>query len=482
MPARFRVWIAAHDAAVSESLHTALVASTFRVRIASDMSRLISSLTQEVPEALILQEAPRPVRPQSIVREIHARWPKLPIVAVTTSDLDSAVTSFRDGAFECLATPFDGSEVLRLVTRACEHARALMSRTEVTPTTTGSDLGPEIIGRSPAMREIFRAVARLAPHDMPVIIAGEPGSGKELIARALHRYGRRSDEAFIVARLSGLSSGEIDCGLFGDSLNGESTRSNSARGLVAEADRGSLFLDQITELSRGSQTRLLQALGDQPLRPAECPNSARPDIRLIGSVTALDLDNPVSTQQRDALAELLGAIVITIPPLRERREDIPLLLDQHLDEAAREFNLAPRRLSEEAVAALCELDWPGNVAQLATLCRWITAMSPSLEVSFSDLPKELWTPSTSAQPVSSSVATATWEDSLGLWVDDRLRQGEVGLAKRAFDSVESVLIAAALRYTRGHRQDAARILGVGRNTLTRKMNKSARGGRGAHKA
>ncbi|WP_139559466.1 sigma 54-interacting transcriptional regulator [Methylotetracoccus oryzae] len=481
MPARFRVWIATDDAAVSEGLRSALADSTFRARLLSDSSHLVTALTQEVPDALILQVTHHPARRQSAIQEIHARWPKLPIIAITTSDLDSAVTAFHDGAFDCLATPFVGSEVNRLVTRACDHARALIAQGTASPPKMGSDLSSEIIGHSPPMREIFRAVARLAPHDMPVIIAGEPGSGKELIARALHRYGQRCSHAFVAARLTGLSSAEIDRGLFGEGSDGEPGNAGPGSGLIAAAIHGTLFLDQITELSRGTQTRLLQLVGESRYRSAEEGNAANIDLRLIGSVTT-DPRNAAATEARNSLAELLGAIVITVPPLRDRREDVPLLLAHHLSEAAHELDMAPRRLSSDAVAALCDLDWPGNVGQLATLCRWITAMSPTVEVGIADLPNELWTLPERVQSHLEPIVTRTWEDSLGLWVDDRLRRGEVGLAKRAFDSVENVLITAALRYTRGHRQDAARLLGVGRNTLTRKMNKSTRNGRGIHKA
>ena len=476
MPTRYRVWIAAEDPAVRESLNAALEGSIIcRSRVFQRATAVTSALLHEVPDTLILQTEATTAHGISVLREIHALQPKLPVIAVTRSDLDSAVAAFGDGAYDCLATPFEAAEVLQIVTRASEQARRLADQSAALMGDPESDTESEIVGRSPTMREIFRAVARLACRDLPVLITGEAGTGKELIARALHRHSRRAGRPFVAAKLSGLSATDIERGLFGDGIRPEGESVVPRSGLMASADRGTLFLDPIAELSAGALARLAKFVGAGPGAVRGDESTPTPNVRLIGAITEDRSGKAPATETREAFAEALGAITIRLPPLRERREDIALLLQHHLQEASSELAVTPRQFSEDAVRLLCELDWPGNVAQLATLCRWVTAMSPFAEVGLDDLPKDLLP---APEPIAPSGGVPqSWEDSLRHWVDERLRRGEAGLARIAFDSVENVLISEALRHTHGHRQAAAKLLGFGRNTLTRKMQKTPRGAR-----
>lgn len=470
MPTKYRLVIAADDAAVRESLQAALADSAFRVRVLADSAKAKAFLAQEVPDSLILQTTRFP----GVIREIHACWPRLPLIAVTPSDLGSAVAAFDEGAFDCLTMPFEASDVRKLAASACEHGRRQAESVLVCPTNPGGDISSEIIGRSPAMREIFRAVARLARRDVPVIIEGEVGTGKELIARALHRHSRRATRPLVVARLAGLTASEIDRGLFGDRSDPRGESQERDRPLVQTAEQGTLLLDQAMALSPATRDRLIRFVVEGADATA---TGGGPRIRLIATLTRKHSSVSTDVASHSDLAEHLGAITLTIPPLRERPEDIPLLLEHLLSESAREFGLSPRRLTEEALQALCGLDWPGNVAQLATVCRRVTAMSPTSEIGLKDLPKDLW-PEPECSPATNLLDD--WRLSLSHWADDRLKRGEVGLAKLAFDSVENVLIAAAMRHTGGHRQNAARLLGVGRNTLTRKIGKNAFGAGRSH--
>lgn len=323
---------------------------------------------------------------------------------------------------------------------------------------------PVIIGESPAMQDILRAITHLAGFPITVLINGESGTGKELIARALHRYSPRAAQPFVALNMAAIPHHLIESELFGHEKGAFTGAQTRRPGLFRQAHGGTLFLDEIGDMPMDLQTRLLRVLADGEFFPVGAHVSTRVDVRIIAA-THQNLDALVACGRfREDLYHRLNVIRIALPPLRKRREDIPPLLRYLLRKVGRELLVEPKTPSPALEACLCRLDWPGNVRQLENLCRWITVMVPRKEIRPEDLPPELLPAVT--EPVAVSEA---WEDPFRHWVDRHLQQGECNLARKAIESAEAILINTALRATRGHRQEAARLLGYGRNTLTRKI-------------
>jgi two-component system nitrogen regulation response regulator GlnG len=323
---------------------------------------------------------------------------------------------------------------------------------------------PEIIGEAPAMQEVFRAIHRLARSHITVLIDGESGTGKELVARALHRHSPRSDKPFIALNMAAIPHDLLESELFGHERGAFTGAQGRRAGRFEQADGGTLFLDEIGDMPADQQTRLLRVLADGEFFPVGAHAPVKVDVRIIAA-THQNLEALVAMGRfREDLYHRLNVIRIHVPPLRKRRQDIPLLLRHFLERAAIELKVEPKELLPNVEAFLGRLDWSGNVRQLENLCRWITVMAPDENVRLEDLPPELLDGGMLPSP-----ALENWEDSFEQWVDRHLKLGECDVAKKAIESAEGILIATALRVTRGHRQEAARLLGYGRNTLTRKI-------------
>jgi two-component system nitrogen regulation response regulator GlnG len=323
---------------------------------------------------------------------------------------------------------------------------------------------PEIIGTAPAMEEVFRALHRLGRSHITVLINGESGTGKELVARALHCHSPRADKPFIALNMAAIPHDLLESELFGHE-RGAFTGAQARRvGRFEQADGGTLFLDEIGDMPVDQQTRLLRVLADGEFFPVGAHAPVKVDVRIIAA-THQNLEALVAMGRfREDLYHRLNVIRIHLPPLRKRRQDIPLLLGHFLDRAAQELKVEPKALRPNVEALLGRLDWPGNVRQLENFCRWATVMAPDREIRLEDLPPELLDGTILPSPVGES-----WEDSFEHWVDRHLKLGECDVAKKAIESAEGILISTALRLTRGHRREAARLLGYGRNTLTRKI-------------
>ena len=317
------------------------------------------------------------------------------------------------------------------------------------------------------MQEVFRAIARLARSHITVLINGESGTGKELVAKALHRHSPRAAQPFIALNMAAIPRDLLESELFGHERGAFTGAQSRRAGRFEQADGGTLFLDEIGDMPAELQTRLLRVLANGEFFPVGAHTPVKVDVRIIAA-THQNLETLVSEGRfRDDLFHRLNVIRIHLPPLRDRRQDIPLLLRHFLLEASRELKVETKALKPEVEALLGTLAWPGNVRQLENTCRWITVMAAGKDVHLDDLPPELFKPPREVGGQES--AGLDWQEALKDWVDQELKLGRVNIAKEAIESAEGILITRALGATRGRRQEAAKLLGYGRNTLTRKI-------------
>jgi two-component system nitrogen regulation response regulator GlnG len=393
-----------------------------------------------------------------LLTEIRDNHAELPVIVMTAhSDLDSAVAAYQGGAFEYLPKPFDIDQAVDLVRRAAQQK----NRTEDIP--AESRRIPEMLGQAPAMQEVFRAIGRLSRSSMTVLITGESGTGKELVARALHRHSPRANKAFIALNTSAFTADLLESELFGHEKGAFTGADALRRGRFEQADGGTLFLDEIGDMSPQLQTRLLRVLAEGEFYRVGGQTPVRVDVRVIAA-THQDLETRVQQGLfREDLLHRLNVIRIEVPPLRSRREDIPELLIHYLNEAATELGVESKILTAEASAALTQFEWPGNVRQLVNTCRRLTVSAPGREIKSEDIPADL-----GGAPTPSKLQDE-WTRQLTSWAEKRLTGGGSPLLDDALPEFERTLIRAALRKAEGGRQEAARLLGWGRNTLTRKL-------------
>jgi len=451
------VWIVDDDEAIRWVLERALSGAGMDCNGFADARALRQAIEAGPPDVVITDIRMPDEDGLSLLDHLQESYPELPVIVVTAhSDLDSTVAAYRGGAFEYLPKPFDVDEAVALVQRAARHGSGGVGADE-TPAY------PRLIGQAPAMQEVFRAIGRLSGSSMTVLITGESGTGKELVARALHEHGPRAQQPFIALNTSAIPSELLESELFGHE-RGAFTGADAARvGRFEQADGGTLFLDEIGDMSPALQSRLLRVLAEGEFYRVGGQVPKRVDVRVIAA-THHDLPARVAEERfREDLFHRLNVIHIETPPLRARREDIGLLLDHYLQIAAAEMGVAPKLLSDEARAMLVAFDWPGNVRQLVNVCRRLTVGAPGRQIQRTDIPEELG---------GDSIETggSEWSRELRRWAGQRLESAPAApLLEQALPEFERVLIEVALERSRGHRQQAARLLGWGRNTLTRKI-------------
>jgi two-component system nitrogen regulation response regulator GlnG len=456
-----KIWVIDDDRSIRWVLEKALKQADMDVSSFSGATGVLDALERARPDALITDIRMPGINGLDLLGDIHARFPDLPVIIMTAhSDLDSAVAAYQGGAFEYLPKPFDVDEAVALVQRAVEHHR----RQKGDSSQTSLMQTPEIIGEAPAMQEVFRAIGRLSRSNITVLINGESGTGKELVARALHRHSPRKDAPFIALNMAAIPRDLLESELFGHERGAFTGAQNRRIGRFEQADGGSLFLDEIGDMPAELQTRLLRVLADGEFYRVGGHTPIKVDVRIIAA-THQNLETLVKEGRfREDLYHRLNVIRVHIPPLRERREDIPPLLRFFLDRAAQEINVEPKNIRAEVATYLSQFNWPGNVRQLENLCRWLTVMAASREIHMADLPPEL-----SETLPDQAGGVGNWEQALQRWADQELGRGETGLLDRATPAFERIMIETALKHTGGRRQDAARLLGWGRNTLTRKI-------------
>ncbi|NOT12124.1 MAG: nitrogen regulation protein NR(I) [Methylococcaceae bacterium] len=456
------VWIIDDDKSIRWVVEKALQKAAMRTRSFSNAKELLSALEVDFPDALLTDIRMPGMDGLELLDKIQKSHPVLPVIVMTAhSDLESAVSAFHGGAFEYLPKPFDIKEVVDLAHRACLHGRQQQRADNESATIEST---PEIIGAAPAMQEVFRAIGRLARSHITVLINGESGTGKELVAKALHRHSPRAKNPFIALNMAAIPKDLMESELFGHEKGAFTGAAARRSGRFEQAHGGTLFLDEIGDMPAELQTRLLRVLADGEFYPVGAHASIKVDVRIIAA-THQDLETLVNQGRfREDLFHRLNVIRIHIPPLRDRKQDVPLLLRHFLAQAAQELNTEVKILKPEAEVFLSTLDWPGNVRQLENSCRWLTVMASGREIHLHDLPPELLNASIKKESTGTD-----WESLLRVWVDRQLMAKESEVAKHTIPTVESILIKAALNFTHGKRHEAAILLGYGRNTLTRKI-------------
>ena len=455
------VWIVDDDHAIRWVLERALQQATISSRSFEDGQQLLDALEFDSPNLIISDIRMPGIDGLSLLQRLQQQIAHVPVIIMTAhSDLDSAVASYQGGAFDYLPKPFDIDEAVALVQRGLQHAQQQAGAITPEPAPASA----QIIGEAPAMQEVFRAIGRLSQSNMTVMINGASGTGKELIAQALHQHSPRANQPFIPLNMAAIQKDLIESELFGHEKGAFTGAVNQRKGHFEQAHGGTLLLDEIGDMPAEAQTRLLRVLADGEFYRVGGHNLVKVDVRIIAA-THQDLTKRVEQGLfREDLFHRLNVIRIPLPNLNQRSEDIPALARHFLVTSAKELAVETKQLSSAAAEHLQKLDWPGNVRQLENVCRWLSVMGSGNQILVSDLPPELQEHSTKASGEES------WQDSLSKWAKKELQFGQQQLLGKALPAFETVMIQAALKHTHGRRREAAELLGWGRNTLTRKIN------------
>jgi len=450
------IWVVDDDPALRWVMDKALSEAGHEVRMFASAEEARQALTGSAPAVLVSDVRLPGESGFDLLNLLHREHPRLPVIVVTAhADLESAVTAYQGGAFEYLPKPFDVDELAALVQRALQAQPG----TQPGAPAVDEDL---LVGEAPAMQQVFRAIGRLTRSHMTALITGESGTGKELVARALHRHSPRARQPFIALNTAAIPAELLESELFGHERGAFTGAAARRIGRFEQAHNGTLFLDEIGDMSPALQTRLLRVLAEGEFYRVGGHEAVKVDVRIIAA-THQDLGSRVEAGSfREDLFHRLNVVHVHMPALRERREDIPLLLQHFMDAAARELNVAAKRLTADAQQALSERVWPGNVRELKNFCRRLMLMAPGRIVHKSDLGEV----ETNRRPQDES---GDWRQQLRAWADTQLAVGKSLVGTEA--EVERILLDAALARTGGKRQDAAKLLGWGRNTLTRKLKR-----------
>jgi two-component system nitrogen regulation response regulator GlnG len=451
------VWIVDDDRSIRWVFEKALSRESIDFRAFSSATEVLEALDTELPQVVVSDIRMPGTDGFALLQTLKERSPGTPVIIMTAySDLESAVAAFQGGAYEYLPKPFDVDHAVELIRRALDESRRQGEVEE-----DDAEV-PEILGQAPAMQEVFRAIGRLSQSHATVLINGESGTGKELVARALHRHSPRASKPFIAINTAAIPKDLLESELFGHERGAFTGANAMRRGRFEQAEGGSLFLDEIGDMPADLQTRLLRVLSDGQFYRVGGHHPIAANVRVIAA-THQDLE--VRVRQglfREDLFHRLNVIRLRLPALRERREDVPLLARHFLLKSARELGVESKRLSEAALRFLQTQDWRGNVRQLENVCHWLTVMAPGQNIEIADLPSELRSePGLEVQ--------SDWRSALDTLAAQSLARGERGIMEALTHDFERTLILRALQHTGGRRIEAAQLLGLGRNTLTRKI-------------
>jgi two-component system nitrogen regulation response regulator GlnG len=452
-----KVWIVDDDESVRWVLEQAFSQANMEARAFPSGAAFFAALESGEPDVVVTDVRMPDMSGLVLMERLGMIHGDIPVIVITAhSDLEAAVAAYQSGAFEYLPKPFDVDAAVDLVRRAAAQH----------PAEDRGDEGPSvdsmIIGKAASMQHVFKAIGRLSRSSMTVLITGESGTGKELVARALHANSPRSGEAFIALDTSAIAAELLESELFGHEKGAFTGATERRIGRFEQADGGTLFLDEIGDMSLALQTRLLRVLAEGEFYRVGGTTPIRVDVRVIAA-THKDLSRAVEEGAfRADLYHRLNVVRIPVPPLRERKDDIPALAQHYLDLAGKELGVAAKTLDTQAQSAFMRYDWPGNVRELVNICRRLTATAAGREIVIQDLPPELARMPAAAGP--------GWTAELARWASTELaKQPSTPLLKAALPAFERTVILAALEATGGKRRDAAIRLGWGRNTLTRKM-------------
>ncbi|MEC5405841.1 nitrogen regulation protein NR(I) [Paraburkholderia sp. MPAMCS5] len=497
------IWIVDDDQSIRWVLEKALARENFATRSFANVREASAALEHDSPQVLVSDIRMPGGSGLELLQTVRDKVPGLPVIIMTAfSDLDSAVAAFQGGAFEYLAKPFDVDKAVELIRRAVDESM----RGEQTWDERVAD-APEMLGQAPAMQDMFRAIGRLSHSAATVLITGESGTGKELVARALHRHSPRANGPFIALNTAAIPKDLLESELFGHERGAFTGAQAMRQGRFEQAENGTLFLDEIGDMPFDLQTRLLRVLSDGQFYRVGGHNPLRANVRVIAA-THQNLESRVRQGLfREDLYHRLNVIRLRLPALRERSEDIPLLTRHFLQKSARDLGVEPKRVSEEALAYLASLPFPGNVRQLENLANWLTVMAPAQTIEIKDLPPDLGPvqggatdagggvavgvgmpvtadaslaggaplnggiaaalPAASGMPVAAPVSA--WEGGLRTEVARMLRENSADVMDELARRFEAAVIREALDFTRGRKVEAAERLGIGRNTITRKI-------------
>ena len=461
------VWVIDDDQSIRWVLEKTLKQAGMQVNVFESADEALDAMRGNslAPDAVISDIRMPGSDGLSLLDQMKRSHPDVPVLIMTAfSDLDNTVTAFERGAFEYIPKPFDVDNVIEQVRRACSvqneprtpaaaNARAKQSANQEEP--------PELIGDAPAMQDVFKAIGRLSRSKITVLINGESGTGKELIAHALHKHSPRADQPFVALNMAAIPHDLMESELFGHEKGSFTGAQNTRIGRFEQSNGGTLFLDEIGDMPATLQTRLLRVLADGQFYRVGGHTPITVDVRIIAA-THQDLEALVEDKRfREDLFHRLNVIRIEAPPLRERREDIPRLLRHFLIKAAEELGEETKVMSPALEAYVSSLSWPGNVRQLQNTAHWLTVMAVGNELTIDDMPAL-----SQDAPVTREI---DWESSLRQWANRQLQDGHTDLLGMAQPAIERILIQCALNKTQDRRQEAARLIGWGRNTLTRKI-------------
>jgi len=450
------VWVVDDDRSIRWVLEKALGREGIEHRLFATAQEALGALERDVPKVLVSDIRMPGASGLELLRALKARYPAIPVIIMTAyADLDSAVSAFQGGAYEYLAKPFDIDRATALIRRALEETAADRDASASQPQV------PEILGRAPAMQELFRAIGRLSQSSATVLITGESGTGKELVARALHRHGARAAKPFVAINTAAVPRELLESELFGHERGAFTGAQQLRRGRFEQAEGGTLFLDEIGDMPAELQTRLLRVLSDGTYYRVGGHQPLRADVRVIAA-THQDLESRVRDGGfREDLYHRLNVIRLRIPPLRERADDIAALARHFLARSAASLGVEAKRFSPEVLERLSRFPFPGNVRQLENLCHWLCVMAPGQSIGLADLPAEI-------RGVGAAPAN-DWLAALEAEAGRRLAGGGGAVLEELTRDFERVLIRKALERTGGRRVEAAALLGMGRNTIARKI-------------
>ena len=456
MGKNIKAWIVDDDESIRWVLEKGFSEKGIDVTSFSSANDVLKKLEIETPNVILTDIRMPGTSGIALLDQIQKNRPEIRVIVMTAhSDLESAVNSYEHGAWEYLPKPFDINEALRMVERALKSDESYLENQE-------NEVKAKIVGEAPAMQEVFRAIGKLSSSNSTVLLVGESGTGKELVARAIFEHSSRKDNPFIALNMADIPKELLEAELFGHERGAFTGADEKRIGRFEQANEGTLFLDEVGDMPLETQTRLLRVLSNGEFYRVGGREPVKVNVRIIAA-THQDLENNLKEKTfREDLFHRLNVIKLSLPKLNERKEDIPALSKHFLKISSEDLeDTETKYLSKEVEEYFLTLSWPGNVRQLENICRWITVMSPSREVRLEDLPNDLF--------VETMNNEKDWTNTLKKWAEEKLVQGETEILNTALPAFEKTLIEAALSRTMGKKKEAAKLLGWGRNTLTRKI-------------
>lgn len=463
MATNAQLWIIDDDDSIRWVLEKAFADSRYQVKSFANGEDFFEALKNGIPTVVLTDIRMPGENGLAVLDRLRETQPQLPVVVMTAhSDLETTVKAFQGGAFEYLAKPFDIDEAITAVDRALQHAE----QSDSLPVDTEENSVPELIGEATPMQDVFRAIGRLSGSSVSVLLTGETGTGKEVVARALHKHSPRSGKPFIALNMAAIPADLIESELFGHERGAFTGADRKRIGRFQQADGGTLFLDEIGDMPLPVQTRLLRVLAEGQFYPVGAHQPVKVDVRVIAA-THRELELLVNEGKfRDDLYHRLNVIRLRLPPLRERTEDIDTLTKHFLKKSAEELNVTTKTVLNEALSKLKDYSWPGNVRQLENTCRWLTVMAPGQQISVGDLPEDILVQGQVSQV--KSAGEPNWLNCLQTELEHQPSDSQ-DILQSYQQQLEQVALKTALNRFSGHKQKAAVWLGWGRNTLTRKL-------------